>query len=114
MDWDSCTEKITYTVKSETRTGKVPTIDCVFVLFERLIFFAFMFVGIVAVILVMVGAVRFILSGGDAKQVGEAKKMITFALIGLAFILLSMLILGAISGITGVDCILTFGFTHCI
>lgn len=40
-------------------------------------------VGIIAVIMLIIGGIRYITSGGDAKKVTEAKNTILYAIIGL-------------------------------
>lgn len=40
-------------------------------------------VGIIAVIMLIIGGIRYIVSGGDAKKVTEAKNTILYAIIGL-------------------------------
>ena len=44
---------------------------------------------IIAGIFIIIGAYRFITAGGSAEEVEKAKKQITFALVGVAIILLS-------------------------
>ncbi|MCA9348137.1 hypothetical protein KC867_01875 [Candidatus Saccharibacteria bacterium] len=41
-------------------------------------------VGVISVIMVIVGGLRFILAGGDANGVSSAKKTVAYALVGLA------------------------------
>lgn len=48
--------------------------------------------GIVAVIMIIVGAFRYVLSGGDAGAVTAAKNTIFYAVIGLAVAILSFVI----------------------
>ena len=83
----------------------VVTLACISPILTNLLFWLFALVGIAAVILVIYAGVRFILSGGDAKQIEGARKIITYALIGLAVVLLSFVVLNLISVITGVSCI---------
>lgn len=64
--------------------------------------------GIVLFIMLMVGGVKFITSGGDPKSVEGAKHTITYAVGGLLLILLSYLILVIISNITGAAGLLKF------
>lgn len=49
-------------------------------------------VGIIAVIMIIVGGLRYVLSSGDSGRVGSAKNTIIFALIGLVFVALAQLI----------------------
>jgi hypothetical protein len=61
------------------------------------------FAGIVLFILLLVGGIKYITSGGDPKAAEGAQKTITYAIGGLILILLSYLILVLIKTITGVD-----------
>jgi len=54
--------------------------------------------GIIAVIMISIGAIRFITSGGDPSAVSSAKNTIIYAAIGLVVIVLSRVIIGVIIG----------------
>lgn len=45
-----------------------------------------MIAGIAAVIMLIIGAMRYVLAGGDAKDIASAKNTIIYALVGLAVI----------------------------
>ena len=53
----------------------------------RIINVALGFLGIVAVIIVLMGGFKYMISGGNEEKVGEAKKLIVSGIIGLAIIL---------------------------
>jgi hypothetical protein len=59
--------------------------------------------GIVLFILLIIGGLKYITSGGDPKAAEGAQKTITYAIGGLLLILASYLILLLIKTITGVD-----------
>jgi hypothetical protein len=59
--------------------------------------------GVVLFVLLLVGGIKYITSGGDPKAAEGAQKTITYAIGGLILILLSYLILVLIKTITGVD-----------
>lgn len=61
------------------------------------------FAGIALFVLLLVGGLKYITSGGDPKATEGAQKTITYAIGGLIVILLSYLILVLIRTITGVD-----------
>lgn len=103
MPWDSCLKPGT----------DVATLDCIGPLFSNVIIWLFTFAGIVAFFLVVFSGIKFITSGGDAKQVEGARKTLTYAVIGLLIILFSYFLLNIIAGVTGVTCIKMFGFTNC-
>ena len=46
-------------------------------------------VGIIAVIMLIIGGIKYVLSGGDAKKVTDAKNTILYAIIGLIIAFLS-------------------------
>ena len=45
--------------------------------------------GIAAVIIIVVGGIRYITSGGDPEKVSSAKRTVTYALVGLVVIVLA-------------------------
>lgn len=49
-------------------------------------------VGIVAVIMLIVGGVKYVISGGDAKKVTDAKNTVLYAIIGLVIAFLAFAI----------------------
>ncbi len=120
MDWNSVIPKCVQDVPIKDDkdiiigTAKdVATLNCIPAVVQNVIYAAFVFAGIVAVILIIYSGIKFILSGGDPKQVEGARKTMTYAIIGFIVILLSFVILNLISNVTGVGCIKLFGFTNC-
>lgn len=49
-------------------------------------------VGIVAVIMLIIGGIRYVISGGDSKKVTDAKNTILYAIIGLVIAFLAFAI----------------------
>lgn len=49
-------------------------------------------VGVVAVIMVIVGGLKYILSSGDSNSINSAKNTVLFALVGLAIVALAQVI----------------------
>lgn len=41
------------------------------------------FLGVVSVVVVIIGGIRYVTSGGDSKSAGQARSMILYAIIGL-------------------------------
>lgn len=62
-----------------------------------------MVVGAIAVIMMIIGGIRYILSGGDAKKVTDAKNTILYAIIGLLIIIFSYAIVHFVIGILPKD-----------
>ncbi|MEX2013007.1 MAG: hypothetical protein WD967_01235, partial [Candidatus Levyibacteriota bacterium] len=91
----------------------VATLQCIPAVFSLVLTFVFGLAGIAAVFFVLFAGFKFLTSGGDPKQVQGARQTLTYAIIGLIVIILSYAILNLISQITGVDCILKFGFGAC-
>ena len=58
-------------------------------------------VGIIAVIMLIWGGVRYIISGGDSKKVTDAKNTILYAILGLVVALLSYAIVNFVLNIVG-------------
>jgi ABC-type uncharacterized transport system permease subunit len=93
--------------------GDVATLQCLPAVFQNIVAAALIFVGVVAVFLIIISGFKFILSGGDAKQVEGARNTMMYAVIGLIIVLLSFFIINIIGGITGATCITMFGFQSC-
>lgn len=49
-------------------------------------------VGVIAVIMIIVGGLRYITSGGDSSKVGTAKNTLIYAIIGLIIVALAQII----------------------
>ncbi len=72
-------------------------------LFARAVQAIIALAGIALFVMLVVGGVKYITSGGDPKAAEGAKNTITYAIGGLLLILLSYLILVIIGGITGTN-----------
>ena len=67
-------------------------------------------VGIVAVIMLIIGGIKYLLSGGDSKKVTDAKNTVLYAIIGLVVCFLSFAIVNFVistlpSGSTKLGCL---------
>ncbi|MEN9558255.1 MAG: Type secretion system pilin [Candidatus Parcubacteria bacterium] len=60
----------------------------------RLINVALGFLGIIAVVIVLIGGFKYMVSGGNEEKTGEARKLIFSGIIGLAIILSAWAITG--------------------
>lgn len=109
-NWGGCTEKIT---DAAGRTAEIATLRCLPVVFGNLVNAALIFVGTIAVILIVYAGIRFVTSGGDQKKVAQARQIITYALIGLVLVLSSFAIIAIIAYTTGTECIRGFNFNNC-
>ena len=59
------------------------------------------FVGIISVMMLIWGGLRYVVSGGDSKKVTDAKNTILYAIIGLIISLLSYAIVGFVINAVG-------------
>ena len=67
--------------------------------FTRLVNTILYAVGIVSVVMLIYGGLRYVLSGGDNKKVTDAKNTILYAIIGLVIAILSYSIVKFVIGI---------------
>ena len=91
--------------------GDVATLACIPTIFAMVMNWVFGLGAIVALFFVLFSGIRFLTSGGDAKQVEAARKTLTFAIIGLVVILLSFAIINLIAALfmpTNIKCLTTF------
>jgi hypothetical protein len=65
-------------------------------------------IGFVGFIMMIYGAFRYLLSGGNSRHIDEGKNSITYAIAGLVLALSAFFIINLISAITGVKGILSF------
>ncbi len=84
----------------------VATLRCLPVIFHNVVNGALIFVGVVALFLIIYSGIRLILSGGDPKQVEAARKIMNYAILGAILVLSSFAILYFIAYVTNSkDCI---------
>ena len=87
--WGSCLE------------GDVATLKCLPIVINNVINFALAFSGTVALVIVIYAAYKYISSRGDQAKIDEAKKTLTYALIGMVFIFGAFFIVKLIADLTG-------------
>lgn len=92
MDFTKCTDPTTAT-----------PLYCIIPLFQNIISAAFLFVGTVALFMIIYGGIRFIISRGDQKQIEGAKSILTWGIIGLVLVLFSFFIIRIIAFVTGTE-----------
>jgi hypothetical protein len=73
------------------------------VIIARIINFLLGIVGAIAIIMIVVGGFRYIVAGGDMKATQSAKGTITFAVVGLVIVLLSVAVVNFIGSLLGVN-----------
>ncbi len=89
-DWGTCVQ------------NDIPTLACLWVVIQNVINAFTALAGVVALFLIVYSGIKFVTSGGDKEKLESAKKTLTFAIIGLIFIITSFLILKVIGDLTGV------------
>jgi len=86
-----------------TAPNGVATIGSLQPLIQNIISATTAFAGIVLFIMLVIGGLTFIFSGGDQKQIEKAKGTITSAVIGLVVFVSAYLILALLKTWTGVN-----------
>lgn len=91
MPWDQCLD------------AGVATLRCIPILIKNLINAALVLAGATTLVFIIYSGIKFITSRGDQQAVADARKTLTFAIIGLFIIFLSFFIVALLSKVTGVD-----------
>ena len=101
--WGSCVE------------NGVATLACIPAVFKNIISSLFVFAGIVAAILIIASAYKFIVSRGDPKKLHTAKASLAYTFLGLVLIIFAYFIVNLIAYISGAHCISFWGwnFSNC-
>ena len=79
---------------------EIASIKCVPIIFNNVVNAFLIFSGVVALFLIAYSAIRLIMSGGDQKQIGSARQMMTYAIIGLIWVLMAFAIVFGIAYLT--------------
>lgn len=80
-----------------------PSLDALEGVFGNLVSSLLALAGIALFIFIVIGGFKYITSGGDPKALEGAKKTISYAIMGVAFIAISFLILTLLGTITGTN-----------
>ena len=86
----------------------VATIQGTMCLLANLLSVALTFIGLAGFIMMIVGSLTWLVSGGNSQNLEKAKKTMTFAIIGLVVALSSYIIINIIASFTGIDIIKQF------
>ena len=65
-------------------------------------------IGLAAFVMLIVGAIRWMLKGGNSSELEKAKKTMTYAVFGIVITLSAFIVINLIAGFTGVETIKTF------
>ncbi len=90
------------------QSGGVATIQGIECLIANVLSVAITLIGITGFVMMILGAFRYLVSGGNSKETETARKTLTYAVIGLVVALSSYVILNLIAEFTGVESILKF------
>ncbi len=97
--WENCL----YTGTPEQTTAQVATLACIWPLMSNIINAAIVLSAVVALYFIIISGIRFISSRGDAEAISNAKKTLTFAIIGFIFIVLAFTLFNFVFTLTGID-----------
>lgn len=98
QDWASCLD----TSADPTGTG-VAKLSCAWIALQNVINAALVLSALVAVFLIIYSGIQYVTSGGDKEKVDNARKRLTYAIIGLIVIIFSFAIVNFIAQFTGLD-----------
>jgi hypothetical protein len=62
----------------------------------RIVDFALMFLGLIAVIMIIYGGITYVTAAGNEEAVGKAKKIIMYAIIGIVIVLISFALVNTV------------------
>lgn len=65
-------------------------------------------IGLASFVMLIVGSVRWLVSGGNSSNIDKARSTMTYAVIGIVVALSAFIVINLIAGFTGVDIIKSF------
>ena len=86
----------------------VPTIKGIECVFQSIITYAISFIGIAVLGMLIFGAFKLLMSGGDPKNIEAGRTIVTYALLGLILAISAWFILNLIANFSGATSILNF------
>lgn len=81
----------------------VATIQCLVPLFRNIVVAVVQLSGVALLLMFIVGGYQFLMSGGNPKQLEQARGTLTYAIIGVVVIVCAYLIIRLVQAFTGVD-----------
>ena len=107
-----CTNEVTQTINGVTTTvaSDVPSFGCLAGIVSNIVGKAFLFLGLVTIVFLFVGAIQFIISRGDPKGIEKAQKTMTYAIIGAIVVMGSFILIEIVLKALSLPDLLT-GFT---
>lgn len=64
----------------------------------RIVNYFLTFLGLISVVMVIYGGITYVIAAGEDEKIGNAKKIITYALVGLVIVLISFAVVNTILG----------------
>ena len=101
MDWKSCTENVTSGAGGPPI--EVPKLKCFEVVFANILTAAVGLAVLALLVMLIIGGIRYMTSGGDPKASTAAQQTITYAIGGIALMVIAYLIFFIIEKFTGVQ-----------
>lgn len=74
----------------------VPTLNCLEVVFQNILFMASALVVLILFIMFIVGSIKYLTSAGDAEKIKSARGTLTYAIVGTVLFLSAYLIFNVI------------------
>ena len=87
--------------------GAVMSLGCLAQIVMSVIGWALTFLGLVTIIVLLFGAIKYVTSSGDPKAIQGAQKTMTYAVIGALVVILSFLLIQAVTNALGLPNIIT-------
>lgn len=79
----------------------VATLACLGVLIYNVVVLLLIASAFATLLMLIIGGIRFSLSGGDPKKVAAARGTLTYAIVGIAIVFFAFVIMRVISTVTG-------------
>lgn len=97
-----------YWTEGRCQIAGVATIQGIACLLANVLSVTLTIIGLAGFVMLIIGSMRWLLSGGNTQNVESARKTMTFAVIGLAVALSSFVIINLIAQFTGINVITEF------
>ena len=110
MNWADCTSPITV---NGITTSSAATLNCIPPLIVNVISWLLTFASVVALFFIIIGGYKYIISHGDQKKIEEARRTLSYSILGLVVVFLSFFLVQFIATVTGVKCLNFLGFGFC-
>ncbi len=85
------------------KDSDLSTVEGVFGLVQSVVQWLLIFAVVIGVIFIIVGGIKYVTAGGDSEQATQATRMIAFAAVGIAIILLAFILVQLVANIVGVE-----------